>query len=253
MFLREQSTLNRIQVFKNNPGTSNWDNFGFLSHSRLRMQSQYPVGASFDPMSGNIVLVWNSSEGPNRIGADCSAADPSFGGNWLAHCQSEVMGATLVPSGGFGNTLTVQSVQRFNVKGLGSPSLICDPQLGNQCQFFTVNPGQFKEIRSLRFCVNANGFCGQEVAPSSERSNSPGETDFPIGVSNRRTDGTGAIVMAVTGTDRRIYWRSKANVSGGFPGWSGPLLTDLLVGGPNLRLSTLSSAAVQYTITYPPQ
>lgn len=253
MFLRDQTVANRIQVFKNNPGTSNWDNMGVLAHSTLRMQSQYPIGASFDPVSGNIVIAWNSSEGPNRIGSVCTTGDSSFGVGWLAHCQSEVMAAVLVPSPGFGTSIAVQAVRRFNVRGLGSPSVICDPQFGNQCQFFTVNPGQFKEIRSLRFCVNGNGFCGQEAAPTSERPTSPGETDFPIGLSNRRPDGTGSIVIAVTGTDRRVYWKSKASVASGFPGWSGPLTTDLLVGGPSVHLTSVSSALTQYTLTYPNQ
>ena len=253
MFLRNQTVSNRIQVFKNNPGTPNWDNMGVLAHSSLRMQSQYPIGASFDPVTGNIVIVWNSSEGPNRIGSPCTSGDSTFGANWLAHCQSEVVAAVLVPSGGFGTSIAVQAVQRFNVRGLGSPSVICDLQLGNQCQFFTVNPGQFKEIRSLRFCVNGNGFCGQDSTPNSERPNSPGETDFPIGLSNRRPDRTGSIVIAVTGTDRRVYWKSKASVASGFPGWSGPLLTDLLVGGPSVHLSAVASATNQYTLTYPNQ
>jgi hypothetical protein len=250
-FMVVRQTLNfrnMMRLYKNVAGTPNWVNVGLLQHSYTNIESQYPPGLAVDNRStsagalNNLVMVWSSSEGNNTMGRGLSAdggypltntgcnAPLSTNSTWLRHCKNEILGAVITPDGNGSASPLVQAVTRYTYLypqnwgyvGLGSPSIICDPPVSGvsmQCQIYVVNATQWKEIVTWRQCVNATGFCGFGL-PESERANSSGETDFPVAVSSRRLNGDGRIMEAIVGTDRKIYWRTKASVQSVFPGWT---------------------------------
>ena len=233
---------------------------GLLDHATSRIITQYTPGLAYDHRTSNLVLVWSSSEGRNRFaefpdGGSSLGCDRQLSGFplWLRHCTNEVLAAILTPDGNGTPFPLVSHVKRFAVNGqtqwgyaaLGSPSVICDPIAGLQCEVYATNWTQWKEIVNWRFCVDATGFCGFSL-PWSERPNSPGETDFAVALSGRRGDGSGRILEAVVGTDRNIWWRSKASVQTSFGGWMGPLGPQSFT-APSLAYSWISDT---YFLSY---
>ena len=193
-------------------------------------------------------------EGVGDFQGQCYASSVS-NPNWLRHCRNEVLAAVLTPTGGNGSGIVVTAVQRFSLNpssgqfgytGLGSPSVVCDPVTsGLQCEVYVINWSQFKEIKNWRICVNTSGFCGYSL-PYSERANSPGETDFPIALSQRRPNGNGRVMEVVTGGDLNLYWRSKASVADSFGSWNG--ISGTVIGPPSVRRSNVVDT---YTLAHP--
>ncbi len=254
-FTREDGAgvQNRVRVFRMTVGVTGWVDLGLLSHPSLNIESKYPVGVAYDPRTTNLLLTWNSSEGNGEFQSRCDKT-MSSNPNFLQHCRNEILAAILVPTGANGSSISVSAVQRFSLNpvgqfgyvGLGTPNVVCDPvSFGLQCEVYVVNWNQYKEIVNWRICVNSTGFCGFSL-PFSERTNSPGETDFPVALSQRRPDGTGRVMKLIVGTDQNIYWKTKSTVASGFGSWLG--LPAVAVGPPSVRRSNVQDV---YTLVYP--
>lgn len=241
MFCREMSAANpeRVRVFSGTPGLPSWTDRGLLTTNLFDIRTRYPIGAAFDPRSEGIVIVWNSSVGalPDTI---CNGS-----------CAGEIIAARLQPSQS--GTLVVSHVRRFSAfsdpnragySGLGSPSVVCDPSgdsnyFNRQCEVYVVNWTEFREIVNWRFSVSSVSGIDSFSTQYSERSSSPGETDYPISVSGRLSNGAGATVVAVAGTDRRLWWRSKTSTYASYGSWLGP--GPSLVASPSLKPSVLGT------------
>lgn len=233
MLSRDANHNNYVHLFRAvvSGSTFVWVDQGAIPDIITRMS----VGAAYDALTDQIVVLWLSGRGDTREvprpGAPCDIR-PAFagGGSQPFGCQGEYLMTVLRASDG----LKV-ATSRFIVPalgptvhgylGLGAPAVVCEsvglPYTGfPHCQGFVVSKTAAREIVSWRFQpLYGGGGLGAYTDPTPIG----GQTDFPISVSSQPAGAGARVVVSVTGSlDRKVYFTSRQCPSCPWNGWASP-------------------------------
>lgn len=256
MLARDANHNNYVHLFRASSASPaiTWIDHGAIPDIITRVS----VGAAYDPLTDQIVVVWWNGRGDVRqipsSGSPCTTRPHPLSGSQPFGCQGEYLMTVLRASDGvrlstsrFVTSLG-ESVHGFT--GLGPPAVICS-SVGlpywdfPHCEAYVVARSASREIVSWRFRPLYGG--GMSIHYTSPVALIPigGQTDFPISVSPQPASTGARTVISVTGSlNREVYYSSRQCLTCPWDSWSSPW-TWKAVTGPVVRKA---EPALQYNL-----
>jgi len=226
----DATNANRVQIAWSPDGTA-WFPLGSLPD----VVTRYSVGAAYDSYLDGFVVAWSNGRAdatrfptpnaePAAVRRYCNtllqqngqSVPYAFGceGEVNLHAIRSLPGTPLTVVGHL--RLSNASPGLWGFRGLGAPVVVCDQGAYYNCEVLTINYSADHDLVGRRFCISqSSGFCGATGVISNG-----GTSNFPLTISPRRPDGSGALTLGATGYNREVYIKSKTSIGASWTDWS---------------------------------